>query len=125
MARILVVADSTVETDAIIRILERSGDIITQVTNVFDVRHTLESVEYDLALIRQSSVIGDLAITLIDMLQIPARQIAVYERGSDTDFGMNNLRWRAKGYAGYCQTSPTYPDLFSAHVAVLLYQQAA
>ncbi len=125
MARLLVVADSTVETDAIIRILKRSGDSVTLVTDVLEVRSTLEGAEYDLALIRQSSVVGDLAITLIGMLQIPARKIAVYERGSDTKFGMSNLYWQARGYAGYCQISPTFPDLFSANVAILLYKRAA
>lgn len=125
MARLLVVADSMVETDAIIRILKQRGVSVTHVTNVLAVRHTLESAEYDLALVRQGSAIGDLAITLIDLLQIPARKIAVYERGTDPDFALRTLQLRAKGYAGYCQISPVFPELFSAHVAVLLYKRAA
>lgn len=125
MARLLVVADSMVETDAIVRILKRDGDSVTHVTSVLDVRHTLESAGYDLALIRRGSVTGDLAITLINLLQIPARKIAVYEQGSGTDFGRHSLRWQAKGYAGYCQISPAFPDLISAQVAVLLYKRVA
>lgn len=102
-----------------------NGDSVTCVTFVIEVRQALEGTGYDLALIRRGSVVGDLAITLIAMLQIPARKIAVYERGSDTDFGRNTLRWQARGYAGYCQISPTFPDLFRAHVAVLMYKRAA